>query len=285
MTCQPTQLQWQVDDLSIAGMAWGDSSLPPLLALHGWLDNAASFALLAPSIANRYVVALDLTGHGHSDRRSPHSGYQIWEDLPQILGVADQLGWSDFDVLGHSRGGIISTLLAAVAPKRVRKLVLLDALLPRAVEEEAFPEQLRSWLTDRARYLAKTPVRIESLAHAVKLRAAKGLSEEAASLLMQRNLKPMNDAYTWTTDPRLFGASAVKLTAIQARSVLQSIYAPVLLLMASEGYADHPEITELAETCLRERVIETVSGGHHFHMEANADTVAKRICKFLEESL
>jgi pimeloyl-ACP methyl ester carboxylesterase len=230
------------------------------------------------------VVALDLTGHGQSDRRSPHSGYQIWEDLPQLLGVADQLGWSDFDLLGHSRGGIISTLLAAVAPARVRKLVLLDALLPRAVDEEAFPGQLREWLTDRARYLAKTPVRVESLAHAVKLRSAKGLSEEAASMLMQRNLKPLDDAYTWTTDPRLFGASAVKLTATQARSVLQSIQAPVLLLMASEGYADHPEVTELAETYLGDLVIETVEGGHHFHMEAGADLVASRICTFLEES-
>ena len=285
MTCQPRQLHWQVDDLSIAGMAWGDTSAPPLLALHGWLDNAASFALLAPLITNRYVVALDLTGHGHSDRRSPHSGYQIWEDLPQILGVADQLGWSHFDLLGHSRGGIISTLLAAASPARVRKLVLLDALLPRAVEAEAFPDQLQEWLTDRARYLAKTPVRVESLVHAVNLRAAKGLSEQAAALLMQRNLKPMNGAYTWSTDPRLFGASAVKLTATQARSVLQSIQAPVLLLMASEGYADHPDVTELAETYLGDRVIETVSGGHHFHMEAGADAVARRICTFLEESL
>ena len=283
MTSQPRQLQWQVDDLTIAGMAWGDDSAPPLLALHGWLDNAASFALLAPFVTNRQVVALDLTGHGCSDARSPHSGYQIWEDLPQILGVADQLGWEEFDLLGHSRGGIISTLLAAAAPARVRKLVLLDALLPHAVEEEAFPEQLQAWLRDRSRYLSKTPSRVGSIEQAIKLRAAKGLSMEAASLLIRRNLKPLGDAFTWTTDPRLFGASAVKLTTTQARSVLQSIAAPVLLLMASEGYAGHPEITESAESYLSDRAIEIVDGGHHFHMEDNADVVATRICKFLEE--
>ena len=283
MSSQPRQLQWQIDDLTIAGMVWGDESNPPLLALHGWLDNAASFALLAPLITNRQVVALDLTGHGLSDSRSPHSGYQIWEDLPQVLGVADQLGWDEFDLLGHSRGGIISTLIAAAAPTRVRKLVLLDALLPRAVEEEAFSEQLQAWLRDRARYLDKAPPRVESLDQAIKLRAAKGLSTEAASLLMQRNLKPLNDAFTWTTDPRLFGASAVKLTATQAISVLQSIAAPVLLMMASNGYADHPELTASAEAYLTDRVIEVVEGGHHFHMEDNAHMVAQRICRFLEE--
>ncbi|MEP4484691.1 MAG: alpha/beta fold hydrolase [Halioglobus sp.] len=282
MTSQPRQLQWQVDDLTIAGLAWGDENNPPLLALHGWLDNAASFALLAPFITNRQIVALDLTGHGLSDSRSPHSGYQIWEDLPQILGVADQLGWGEFDLLGHSRGGIISTLVAAAAPARVRKLILLDALLPRAVEEDAFSVQLQEWLRDRTRYLNKAPARVESLDQAIKLRAAKGLTLEAATVLMQRNLKPLNDAFTWTTDPRLFGASAVKLTATQSKSVLQSIAAPVLLMMASDGYAGHPEITESAESYLAERVIEVVQGGHHFHMEDNAQSVAQRICTFLE---
>ncbi|MEP6391173.1 MAG: alpha/beta hydrolase [Halioglobus sp.] len=282
MTSQPRQLQWQVDDLTIAGLAWGDENNPPLLALHGWLDNAASFALLAPFITNRQVVALDLTGHGLSDSRSPHSGYQIWEDLPQILDVADQLEWDEFDLLGHSRGGIISTLVAAATPARVRKLILLDALLPRAVEEEAFSVQLQEWLRDRTRYLNKVPPRVESLDQAIKLRAAKGLTVEAATVLMQRNLKPLNDAFTWTTDPRLFGASAVKLTAAQSKSVLQSIAAPVLLMMASDGYAGHPEITALAESYLTERVIEVVEGGHHFHMEDNAHSVAQRICTFLE---
>jgi len=283
MIAQPRQLKWQVDDLTIAGMVWGDQSARPLLALHGWLDNAASFAMLAPLLTNRLVVALDLTGHGLSDSRSAHSGYQIWEDLPQILAITDQLGWDKFDLLGHSRGGIISTLLAAAAPDRVRKLVLLDALLPRAVEEEAFPVQLREWLSDRARYLSKAPRRVDSIDQAIKLRAAKGLTPEAASHLMPRNVKPMGDAFTWSTDPRLFGASAVKLTATQSRSVLQSIVAPVLLLMASEGYAGHPEITASAESYLSDLVVETVEGGHHFHMEAGAADVAARIGKFLEE--
>ena len=61
------ELTWNVDGLALKGLAWGDPADAPVLALHGWLDNAASFALLAPQLSGHYVVALDLTGHGQSD--------------------------------------------------------------------------------------------------------------------------------------------------------------------------------------------------------------------------
>ena len=63
-------LEWHVNGLKLAGLSWGDPSNRPLLALHGWLDNAASFSQLAPLLTDFYVVAVDLTGHGQSACRS-----------------------------------------------------------------------------------------------------------------------------------------------------------------------------------------------------------------------
>ena len=80
---QAKELQWQVHGLTIAGLAWGNPDNPPLLALHGWLDNANSFALLAPALEDFYVVALDLTGHGQSSRRSEDATYQNF--IRQVL--------------------------------------------------------------------------------------------------------------------------------------------------------------------------------------------------------
>jgi len=113
------ELMWEVNGLKISGLAWGDPQARPLLMLHGCLDNAASFSVLAPLLSDYYVVALDLTGHGHSGHRSADATYHIWDDLPEIIGVIEQLGWDTFDLLGHSRGAIISILLASALPERM----------------------------------------------------------------------------------------------------------------------------------------------------------------------
>ena len=127
MNEQATELSWEANGLHIAGLAWGDPAAKPMLALHGWLDNAASFACLAPLLGEYYIVAVDLTGHGLSDKRSKDATYQIWDDLPQIASVLDQLGWERFDLVGHSRGAVIASLLwrpqGLFAPKSSKERV------------------------------------------------------------------------------------------------------------------------------------------------------------------
>jgi pimeloyl-ACP methyl ester carboxylesterase len=273
---------WQVDGLQLAGLSWGDPTGRPLLALHGWLDNAASFSLLAPLLAGFHVVALDLTGHGLSDRRSDDATYQIWDDLPQILGVVDALGWDSFSLLGHSRGAIISTLLASTFPERVQRLVLLDAVMPRSVAEQECATQMRKFVQDKRRLLQRDTRVFESVEAAVATRVERGLPLAAARLLVERNLRSCPGGYTWTSDPRLRGASAVKLTAGQNQAVLEALDMPTLLLMAQEGFGRQPEGAASAKRYIGNLIVEQVAGGHHFHMEPCVAMVAQRIVDFLQ---
>ena len=279
---QPLAQHWQVNGLQLAGLSWGEPTGRPLLALHGWLDNAASFSLLAPLLVGFHVVALDLTGHGLSDRRSEDATYQVWDDLPQILGVVDALGWDSFSLLGHSRGAIISSLLASTFPERVRRLVLLDAVMPQSVAEEEYATQMRKFVQDKQRLLRRDTRVFESVEAAVATRVERGLSHSAARSLVERNLRACSGGFTWTTDPRLRGASAVKLTAGQNQAVLEALDMPTLLLMAQEGFGRHPEVAANAKRYIRNLTVEKIDGGHHFHMEPCVSTVAQRIVDFLQ---
>lgn len=282
---EPIECSWQVNGLKIGGLAWGDSTLPPLLMLHGWLDNAASFAMLAPELENHHVVAIDLTGHGQSDRRSADASYQIWDDLPEILGVLEQLGWDEFHLLGHSRGAIISTLIAGAFPERVKRLVLLDAMFPEAVPEEEFCEQLRKSVDQKPALLVARNRVFSTLEDGVALRTNAQLNSDAAALLVERGVKACEGGLTWTSDRRLYGASAVKLTDGQIRAVSQGLTMPTLLLLAESGRMDQSEAFNALLAQNEALVVERVVGGHHFHMETPLAPLSLRISSFLQEEI
>lgn len=274
--------RWQVDGLDIAGLAWGDPANPPVLALHGWLDNACSFAMLAPLLRDHYVIALDLSGHGQSSRRSADATYQIYDDLPQIYSVLKQLGWDQHAVIGHSRGALISALFASAFPEQVEKLVLLDSISPPTLEPTEFVSQMRRFVLEKRRLTDRRTRVYANSQLAVTARQEQGLHREAAELIAGRNLTEVEGGYTWTTDPRLRGASAVKMTAEQVDTMLRSLDMPTLVLLAEDGLAstNASRFSALAG-CIPEVVIERYPGGHHFHMESGADKLGARINRFL----
>ncbi len=274
-------LQWEVNELQLAGLSWGEPGEKPLLALHGWLDNAASFAYLAPLLTGYHVVAIDLTGHGRSARRSADASYQIWDDLPEVLGVLDALGWETFDLVGHSRGAIIATLFASTFPERVRHLMLLDGVSPEAVAAQEFPLQMRRAMHDKASLQTRANRIFASVEAAVASTPDRGLSAAAIRLLVERNLCDCPSGVTWTTDPRLRGASAVKLTQGQSLAVLNALSMPTLLMLSRATSTQVPQMLEFAQHSIEGLTVHLVEGGHHFHMECCVSAVARRLQYFM----
>ncbi|HZX81878.1 MAG TPA: alpha/beta fold hydrolase, partial [Lysobacter sp.] len=88
----------------LAALRFGHGGVP-VLALHGWLDNAASFLPLSSHLPGLDIVALDLPGHGASAHLPASAEYTLVNAARAVLGAADALGWSRFSLLGHSMGG------------------------------------------------------------------------------------------------------------------------------------------------------------------------------------
>lgn len=132
-----TALRLQIPGLEIAALALGDPSSPKrVLALHGWIDNAASHSFTAPALAARgyYVVCPDFPGHGHSSHRSPADVYSAGSHALAAGDVVNALGWERFGICGHSMGAGIGGMLAGSLRDRVTWLALIDGVgLPTSV--------------------------------------------------------------------------------------------------------------------------------------------------------
>jgi pimeloyl-ACP methyl ester carboxylesterase len=97
----------------ITGLRTGTPGAPKVRALHGWLDNAASFVPLAPWLPGIELVAPDLPGHGRSVHLPQGADYSFAGAVNSVLDIADALGWDRFALLGHSMGAGIGSLVAA----------------------------------------------------------------------------------------------------------------------------------------------------------------------------
>lgn len=282
-----TEVSFTADGLRYAGLEWGNPQGPVILALHGWLDNALSFSVLAPFLRDFRFIALELSGQGFSDHRSPDATYHIWDDIPQLLMIVDQLGVEQVSVIGHSRGAAIAALLASALGSQCVALVLLDGMLPVPVGELSAPEQFRQAQKDHLNLERYTPRRFPDVEAFVIARQKLGFSRASARTLAPRALRQCGDGLELVHDPRLNHASAIKLTSAMCESFYRDVTAPSLLFMAEEGLSTRlgAGSAENAAALMNHCVLESMPGGHHSHMEQGASAIGPRIAQFIGQQV
>jgi pimeloyl-ACP methyl ester carboxylesterase len=243
---------------------------PPLLALHGWLDNAASFQPMAPWLAKYRLVALDMPGHGQSFHYHEAAEYTLFTALLDILAAADGLGWGRFAVLGHSMGGAFASMLAAAAPERIDTLYLIEALGPLAAPETGAAERLRDAVAKRRALDPGRKRTFSSLEHGILARmnaTVTTLDEASAQMIVQRGVRPVDGGYIWSSDARLTLPTAIRMTEAHVRECLGAIECPVRIVMADP----HPPYIPASMrdgriACVRDIACRILPGSHHLHM-------------------
>jgi pimeloyl-ACP methyl ester carboxylesterase len=114
---------------------WGKRGAPGALLLHSLAGHSHWWDWAAPLLAERFhVVALDLRGHGSSDRAEPPA-YRAVDHVADIVEVLATLEWRSPLVVGHSLGGYVGMNLAALHPDRVGALVVADTMTEWSDEE------------------------------------------------------------------------------------------------------------------------------------------------------
>ncbi|MEW9571984.1 alpha/beta fold hydrolase [Rhodanobacter sp. Si-c] len=265
----PRERRIALPHLTLAALEWGDSAAPPVVALHGWLDNAASFSALAPLLAPHWrVIALELPGHGHSGHLPAGSSYHYTDHMRTVLTALDALELPRCALLGHSLGAGIASLAAAAAPERIERLWLIEGLGPLGDDGTHTLQRYRD-------ALAKPPADGKALRvfrdvdQAISARViASGLRAELARPIVARGLHEADGGWRWRSDPRLVRPTAIRLAEAQIHALLAGIEAPTALLLSQPATPYLPAAMMLARAaCVPRIAVEHMAGGHHLQLE------------------
>ncbi len=264
-------IEIKLPHITLAAMSYGEEHKPVIIALHGWLDNAASFQPLAPYLSDYHVIAIDWAGHGHSQHRSVDASYQFSDYVYDLYCIIEQLNLNHVDIVAHSLGAIVASVFAGTFPDKVNKLILIEALGPLVASADKTRENLFKSITNQYRNLDKNKARhldMQSAIHARKL--ASDFDHDIAGILVRRGLKKVSDGYTWRSDIRLRNLSRLRMTQAQANDILSGIKASTLLVLGDSGMPALREHLPERKELLQDLTVISIAGGHHVHMQQPA---------------
>lgn len=243
----------------------GDTAV---VLIHGWSCDHAFWREQIPALASKYrVIALDLPGHGQSDKPAMEYTQELFIDA--VITVLNRAGVKQAVVVGHSMGAAIARRVALREPGRVIALISLDGALEYPPQDKAGHERwinngqafVRPFLgpqgeAHRARYMdsvhhAQTPASIRDW---VRRRAAATPWPVALSAL--RNfIKPEN----WDARP---------------------LDKPALIIFAKSQYLT-PEMKVNTGKLFPKMEYRVIDGVGHFPMLEKPDQVNQLMLGFL----
>jgi pimeloyl-ACP methyl ester carboxylesterase len=197
---EPERDRIEVAGAGIATLAWGSRDAPTLVLVHGGAAHANWWSAHAPLFADAHrVVALDLSGHGDSERRESYRAEQ-WAE--EILAAADHAGGTGRPVVvGHSMGGFVTIVAAARFGADLEGAIVLDAPVRRPDPESE---------EGRGGRMFRAPKVYPDLDSAVQhFHLVPPQPCETTWLLdhvARTSLHETADGWTWKFDPRIFTA-------------------------------------------------------------------------------
>lgn len=285
----------------IAVKVWGSQKNPPVLCLHGWLDNANSFDRLIPLLPQGFhYVAMDFGGHGLSSHHNPGLPYYHQSFVSDVRRVAAAFKWTRFSILGHSFGGFVGSTFACTFPEMVDKLILLDTS-PFALDFNE-TENILTYKRRNIEHMLKMEAsqkspRVSSPEELLQGFLAKNnhLSKESGELLLQRGTTKVDTGLVLNRDPRISLPENVIDFVSKEMFVYytRSLQANVLLIKATQGYFDVRRenddkkevllfMLDAQRAILKERFqYVEVPGNHYVHMN-EPHLVAGFISSFLQ---
>ena len=226
---------------------WGNpqSTLPPLVLAHGWMDVAASWQFMVDSFSpeffeKRRILAADWRGYGLT-KGSATDSYWMLDYLGDLDELLNQVcPGQSIDLVGHSMGGNVVMMYAGVRPERIRRLVNLEGFGMAVTRPAQAPGRIGQWLDELQTFktgeLDLKPYPDAASVAKRLMKTNKRLSQDKADWLATQWAKPDADGH-W----HILGDAAHKIInpyLYRVDEVLETykrITAPTLVVVASDN--------------------------------------------------
>lgn len=256
----------------------------PVLLLHGWPQSWYEWRRVIPALSERFrVIAPDLRGLGDTSR--PARGYDkrtIARDLWQLM--RDHLGETSFHLVGHDWGGPTAFALAAEHPEAVRRLAILDVVIP-GDGAQGFSQGGRRW--HHAFHM--TPDLPEALTHGRErmylgwfYRAFAFRPDAIGEADLAEYLRTYEQPGAMRAGFEYYRALPQDIAENEARIARGKLPMPVLAMGGAKAFGRGAEVGESLRRVAQTVEEEIVPDCGHFLPEEQPDFVAERLLRFFE---
>jgi pimeloyl-ACP methyl ester carboxylesterase len=258
----PVDSTLPVDDVTIAYRSWGSPGRPPLVLIHGAAAHSRWWDHIGPQLADEFhVLALDLSGHGDSDRRLSYS-INAWSD--EVLALID-IGATGSPpvVIGHSMGGFVALSSAG-------KSVALSGVM---IIDTPLLEMSSGLHTSRAAQAAATVRPYAMQADAVErfklIPDNVGVPPYILRHIAAESFRPVDGGWVRKSDPKIFAHYDDEPT------LFGGVRCRVALIRPEHGVLS-PDMVRAARQRIGpdSMVVEIPHGGHHVLLDQPQALVA-----------
>jgi pimeloyl-ACP methyl ester carboxylesterase len=230
--------------------------------VHGGAAHSRWWDHIAPLLTDGWrVVAVDLSGHGDSDRRD-HYSLDTW--AREVLAVVAEAGSAAASVvIGHSMGGLVTLRLATLAGSQIAGAVAIDSPVRDMAPEDRAARQRRAF----------GPLRVYPTPEAAVARFRpipdQPTLDYIADHVAATSVRPAEGGWTWKFDPNVFARDHLTpelLTRLECRVAL--FRAEHGLVSPQQGEVLYDRLGRVAP------VIEIPVAGHHIMLDQPVALVA-----------
>jgi haloacetate dehalogenase len=208
---------------------------PPVLMFHGAPQSLITWRLIAPDLAKDYTLVMcDLRGYGDSSRPPGGGDHSDYSKRPMALDgveVMKHLGYNQFRMVGHDRGGRVGRRMALDHPDKVLKLAVLDIVPAHYLYSHVTIEFVQAyfhWFND----LRPSPIPENEIKAAADNQLARATNEIQLEYL-RNNVDPAS-VHAMCEDYRASASIDLKLDEADIKAG-KKIQCPLLVLWAAAG--------------------------------------------------